>query len=307
MKPYKLSLFKVLSDRQQKSLNIQSTLDAWYHNNSEDQELKLNKEQNQYSLESIDGLWNVEDYGFGINLKLSLDNACILYGLDGIADHSSEISMVVTWKSSSSKDRGVLGPQCVKNVNETQVLTFSKRFDKHTYHGVIELSVRLVLTKSGAPETISLNNTPGVIIGEIEKLFINVDGSGSLFPIINIHDKEKSLWQVKMDFTDPTQDLFVDSFKIVLNTAHKDYVFIDLTNKEKYCSRLVSEIVQQAIIALLTKLLNEKSFIELDNIDYQEGSVLQVVKYMIDTKEFDVSSVESIINTVSNYFDKRGV
>ena len=307
MKPYKLSLFKVLSDKQQESLNIQSTLNAWYHNNNEDKELKLHREENQYSLESVDGLWNIADYGFQINIKLSLDNACILYGLDGIADESSEISMVVIWRSSQSKDRGVLEPQYVQNKNETQILSFSKRFEKQKYHGVIELSVRLVLTKSGTCENISINNTQGVIIGEIEKLFINVDGSGSLFPIINIHDKEKSLWQVKMDFTDPTQDLFVDSFKIVLNTAHKDYILIDLSNKEKYCSRLVTEIVQQAIIALLTKLLNEKYFIELDSIDYQEGSVLQVVKYMIDTKEFDVSSVESIINTVSNYFDKRGV
>lgn len=307
MRPYKLSLFKVLSDKQQKFLNIQTSLEACYHYNNDNEELILHKEENQYSLESINGLWNINDHGLKINLKLSLDNACVLYGPDGIADTSSEISMVVTWKSSQSKDRGVLGCQRVRNINETQILSFSKSFEKHTYHGTIELSVRLVLTKSGHFTNFSLNNTTGVIIGEIKKLFISVDGSGSLFPIKNIQDKEKPLWQVKMDFTDPTQDLFVDSFKILLNTAHKDYIFIDLANKEKYCGRLVSEIVQQAIIALLTKLLDDKNLIDIENIDYQEGSVLQVVKYMIDTKEFDISSVESIINTVAKYFDKRGV
>ncbi len=307
MRPYRLSLFKVLSNKQKELLNIELALNAKYNDQGKIKELSLKKEGNQYSLDSSDGLWNMEEYGLNVDLGLSLTNACILYGSDGIANGDSEISMVVTWKSSSSKERGVFNPQSIKNINDAQVMSFSNEFARNTFHGVIELNVQLVLTKPGTPSEITLNNTQGVIIGDIEKLFINVDGSGSLFPIININDKEKPLWQIKMDFADPTQDLFVDTFKIILNTAHKDYVFIDLSNNEKCCNRLIIEIIQQSIIALLSKLLNENYLINLENIDYQEGSVLQVAKYMIDTKEFDVSSIESIIDSVSRYFDKRGV
>lgn len=307
MKPYKLNLFKVLNEKQEKELGLKSQLDCWFIKDDQKILLRCNKEDNQYAIESTDGCWNIEEYGLGLNYTVKLSNASSLFGINGIAEEDAKIGLVLTWKSSQSKERGVFESKVVQNENKEQLIVFEHFFKKHTFHGVIELNLRLVLEQPGTGRNLSLNNTQGVIIGEIEKIFINVDGSGSLFPIINIYDKNKGLWSVKMDFTDPSQDLFVDSFKIILNTAHRDYKFIDVSNNEKYCSRLISEIIQQSIIVLLTKLFSDGCFININEIDFQEGSVLQVVKYMIDTKEFDVSSIEAIVNSVSKYFDNRGV
>ncbi len=307
MKPYKLNLFKVLNDKQEKELSLVSELECWYLKNDEKVLLKCNKEDNQYSIESSNGDWNIEDHGLGINYMVKLRNASKLFGIDGIAEEDAKISLIITWKSSKSKERGVFELQRLQNEDCEQIFNFEHFFRRNTFHGVIELNVRLVLEQVGTKRYASLNNTQGVIIGEIGKVFINVDGSGSLFPIINICDKEKGLWSVKMEFTDPSQDLFVDCFRIVLNTAHRDYKFIDISNTDKYCSRLISEIIQQSIIVLLTKLYSDGFLENITNIDFQDGSILQVVKYMIDTKEFDVSSIESIVNTVSKYFDNRGV
>ena len=49
MKPYKLNLFKVLNDKQEKELSLVSELECWYLKNDEKVLLKCNKEDNQYS------------------------------------------------------------------------------------------------------------------------------------------------------------------------------------------------------------------------------------------------------------------
>lgn len=303
----KINFYKTLVHDDVKRLNTSTSFSFYYVEDSKRKKLN-HKEDGQFiSLESEDGEWDCEKDGIGIECNIIIDNVAMLFE-KGIVYDDSELGLCCLWNSVESKQKGILGVEIIKKQEVSQVFHYEKFFNSKTYYGSIELEFVLVLMKESIhTENPAINNTLGVRLGELCLKMIKLDGSGSIFPIVNINDKKGPLWAIVMDYGDPSQDLFCDAVKIELNIAHKDYKYIDLKNKDYFCNRLVNEIVCNAIIKLFLKLKIDKS---LDNLEAQtccEGSVLQVIKYLIETKGFRTDSVETISDSISRYFETKGV
>ena len=145
------------------------------------------------------------------------------------------------------------------------------------------------------------------ILGELEgKFVIRLDGVGSVFPVYEIHEPGQPLWYVKCDWDDPTYDLFSDCVAININTAHKNYKYLDKT-KRTFDEQLLKEIMASALGVIITKLKEQENYWDVTTIgeDLQSGSVSEAINYFINTLEWDVSGPESLSLSIRKFFDQR--
>jgi hypothetical protein len=302
----KINFFNSISSDEVKKYKFDSKIEYYYSSSGRRNILEFQDEGVQVSIDSSNGEWTSKEFGLGVNMLLSLENGEDLYD-NKIAYDNSELGLAILWSSPYSKKRGVMEAKKLSNINDRQYFKFDKYFAPNTFHGSIDLEFALILLKkSDRNDIFSINNTQGVHLAEFGRKSIRLDGSGSIFPVVNIHDKSKPLWSIALEYNDPEIDLFHDTVKIELNTAHKDYKYIDVRNKELYCERLVNEIFAHAIAQFLLNLYDEGQMKDIKNKDYDQLSVMQVAKYIIDTKGFDNTSVVTITESILKYFDKKG-
>ena len=150
-------------------------------------------------------------------------------------------------------------------------------------------------------------NQYGCILGELDSKFvIRLDGVGSVFPVYEIHEPGQPLWYVKCDWDDPTYDLFSDCVAININTAHKNYKYLDKT-KRTFDEQLLKEIMASALGVIITKLKEQENYWDVTTIgeDLQSGSVSEAINYFINTLEWDVSGPESLSLSIRKFFDQR--
>mgnify|MGYP000754980168 FL=1 len=121
-----------------------------------------------------------------------------------------------------------------------------------------------------------------------------------------IHEPGQPLWYVKCDWIDPTYDLFSDSVSIYINTAHKNYKYLDKT-KRTFDEQLLKEIMASALGVIITKLKEQENYWDATTSgeDLQNGSVSEAIHYFIDTLEWDVSGPEAMSLSIRKFFDQR--
>lgn len=251
--------------------------------------------------------WNCDDYNLDILLNIKLKNLNKLFGVAGIAPSNSKIGLCIEWYSAQAKIRKVINSQeFISKEDNEKMFTFEITLPKQTFNGSVSFNALLYLAKSD--ENISkdesfLNNNVGVLIGDVIKKVIFMTGDGSQFPIKVISLPESNLlWKLELNLDEPESRQISDGITLILNSAHKDYKFIN-PESDCYCERLADEIVTNAIVLFLSELSKSSEF-DL-NGNFEEGTLLSYAKYCKDRLNVNFDGLMNISNSIHE-FSERG-
>lgn len=261
-----------------------------------------------YMLSDEKGMWTPEIYNLILKRVYTLQNYKNLFGPYGLACEDGTIGLAILWSSPSSRQRGSIPIGEFKKGEDSLTLGLEYEFPVHQLRGMVELTTVLYLQDPGHPgeEEKHLANQPGCLLGKLDNYQIQLDGIGSMFPIMVIDDPKEPLWFIDYSGEDPAIDGLDESFTLFLNKAHPSYKLI---NKEKktYSPEMMVEIMTQALLILMTTLqLDEDSWSAILNPENSiPGSVAQAVRYFIDVFGFDPSSPAALSESIHKYLEQR--
>lgn len=249
--------------------------------------------------------WNCDDYDLDISINIQLKNLNRLFGT--IAPTNSKIGFCIEWYSAQAKIRKVIkAEELISKDDDIKNFSFTINLPKQTFNGSISLNALLYLAKADdnlSQDEIMINNNVGVIIGTVIKKIIFMTGDGSQFPIkVDSFPNYSWLWKLELNLDEPATKQFSDGITLILNSAHKDYKYID-PNSAYYCDRLANEIVTNAIVLFLSELSKSPEF-DLDG-NYDNGTLLAYAKYCKERLGVDFDGLMSISNSVHE-FSERG-
>lgn len=232
-----ISLFPVINDELLGKIRFQASPYELYYIR-EEQEFVLQAEEIESSIimhKVIDeeGVWSPDDYNFCIRRRYSLRTYQCLFGEKGIACKNAVLGLALVWTSADSKQRGVLKIGDIKNSSQDLELMLNHEFVRAQLRGIVEFTTVIYIKEAGTPswDEEHLANEYGCLLGELDKFAIKLDGTGSVFPIYEISELGQPLWYVKCDWDDPTYEQFSECVSININTAHKNYKYLDKTKR----------------------------------------------------------------------------
>ena len=308
-----ISLFPVLTDDLLSKIRFQpSPYELYYVRDDQEYILRTEEIEGSATAHKIvddEGIWSPDDYNLCIRRRYSIRTYQCLFGQDGIACSNAKLGIALMWMSSDSKQRGVIPIGNIEKSSKDLELILNYEFEKAQLRGAVEFLTIIYLKEAGTPlwGEEHLANQYGCILGELEnKFIIMLDGVGSVFPIYETAEPAQPLWYVKCDWDEPTYDLFSDSVSININTAHKNYKYLDKT-KRTFDEQLLKEIMASAIGTIITKLKEQENYwdVTTTGVGLQSGSVSEAIYYFISTLEWDVSSPETMSLSIRKFFDQR--
>lgn len=306
-------LYPFLNEDLQKKIRFQKSKFYFYYKDKNNQEHELKDEPIEaqssiYCIKDENGVWTQDDYNFCLRRRYCLRTFQCLFGAEGVVCKSAKLGLAMIWTSSDSKQRGVIQIGSFGNTDNILDAVAEKEFDVAQLRGEVDFSTVLYIAEAGIPEMdeIHLANTNGYVLGELENYVVKLDGNGSTFPVFEVSEPGQPLWYVKCDWIDPTADSFSDCVSINLNTAHKNYRYIN-RNEKVFNPQLLSEIMASAIAIIVEKVRLQPAFWDqiMGNDSLEQGSVGQALYYFMETLEWDLSTPESVSLSVRKFFDQR--
>lgn len=250
--------------------------------------------------------WSPETHDLTLSRSLTIHNPHFLFGPNGLACESAELGLALLWTSKSSKQQGieVIGGFRKK----AQPLDFDIQFSFPSgfLRGRLNLQIIIYLKTPGAAsrDEKHLANEAGVILGILDNFTVVLDGSGSVFPIVEVSEPTQPLWWVRCDWMDPQIDLFEEeNVQICLNSAHPDFKLLKLDGSFKD-SVLLKEIISSSLQIIIQKVQESESWDEIIiGKNCEQGSIAHAVHYLINTFDWDTNSPERLAMTIRKYMD----
>lgn len=305
-----ISLYPTLNDRLKSKIILNTDLQFYFSQGQSKKKLhkiELDDNSNIFKLSDASGIWNCKENDFGIKIQCSIKHPNLLYGEEGIACENATLGIAIQWTSPSSKQRGAFKIGKIPNTTEQLNIANNHTFPKSSLRGTINFKILIFIESIGTPSEneIFLANTPGIILWESNKNTLVLDGEGTIFPIYEINNPQKPLWYLECDWDDPNIDLFSDSVSIFINRAHKNYKFLD--NKSKvYNEQLLIEIFSSAYNIILNKLKEDNEFdFATHKSNANIGSVTNAIIYLIETRDWNISTPEQSSETLRKDLEKR--
>lgn len=250
-----------------------------------------------------------DDYRLSVSKEITLINCSNMFGLESLAPTDAELGVALMWKSHDSKQRGSRHMCDVSNFQGEQTWKISYTFPKALFRGMVSFSVVIYLKKSGLfPGTFQCD-TEGSILGELEQYCYIFDGQGSMFPVVTIDDaRNPLLWTVDCSWSDPEEDFFADSVLIKFNKANRNFDKICYGNA-KFDRQMFMEVISSAMSVVFSTVREKDPEVWKDMLSdgyiSQQGSVTQVIKYMIETNELDLTDAYKSSVSMRTFLDKR--
>lgn len=281
-----------------------------YKNNGDYLPLKENSiSKSLIKLEDDDEIsdWNYIDYGFRIKGNIRICKAYELFFSNKIVVKDTKVGVAICWSSPESKQRGVIKLENLKKEYENK-FSFVITFSPMQLLSKVKFQIMFYIDKPGKPypNERHIANTKGNILGLFDIITVQLEGIGSLFPIYTEDTPGSPLHRLIVN-TDG--DLFKDQFSevvgIYLNTSHPSYKYIDMQQTTTFNKGFLSEVIANSMATLIMLLDKEGYINDLNHNDVEDGSVMQVVNYFIQTLEWDITSFEKINESIRLYLDKR--
>lgn len=307
-----ISLFPILNEELLEKIQFRSSTYDFYYIR-EETEFPLIAEAMEESsilhkLVDKEGIWTPDEYNLCLRRKYYLKSCQDLFGENGIACSNAILGIALVWTSADSKQRGVIQVGEIKKMSKDISFYLDYEFLIAQLRGSVEFTTILYIKNVGTPswDESHLANEYGCVLGEIDKFIIKVDGTGSMFPIYEVNEIGEPLWNIKCDWDDPTYEQFSECVSVNINTAHKNYKYLDKT-KRTFNESLIKEIIANALCIIITKLKEQKNYwnATISGEDLQSGSVSEAVYYFVSTLEWDIETPEKMSLSIRKYFDQR--
>ena len=236
--------------------------------------------------------WHPEKNGLYANITCIINVPSFLFGKNGlVAADGGKIGIAIMWMAPDSSERGVFAiDEISKTSAAPHAINGTVKFPAKVLRGTLVLRTILYLKEHGNPDEMEKHQAsePGTVLGIMDETRIIIDGNGSVFPIHETAAPTNPLWWVQCNWTDATEDRFVDdNFCIYLNTAHKNYSNLN-ANEGLKNSPLLLEIICSALEILVTKVMQDP--VARDAVMTGEGlcagSIASVVNYFFNKFEW---------------------
>ncbi|MEG1045960.1 hypothetical protein [Carnobacterium sp.] len=276
----------------------------------EDELIDIRISEQEYSVISIndyDSSWTPELHNLLLNQTFSFNNFDVFFGKEAITMPTNKIGIAVHIYSRESNFQRTI-PLLFSNESiEGVEFNFNHEFKKDSLKGIIHFEYFFFLKEvnevnlfQAEMEGIRLTEKP------LLEYKIAIDGSGSMFPIVDVHEPGKPLWSVNMSWVDPLIDSFnVSNISIRLNQGHERYKNL-IKISTKVDNYLMSEIMMNAMSLIVQTVINDPE-ISLEKLkdESADDSIGKVVWYWISTFGIDVDSPISISNSFHDYFESK--
>ena len=307
-----ISLFPTLNDELFGKIRYQvSQYEFYYIREEQENFLRTEEIENGSMINKLmddEGIWSPDEYNLCIRRKYSLRTYQCLFGENGIACSNAILGLALMWTSSDSKQRGVVPIGDISNSLKDLELILDYEFIQAQLRGLVEFTTIVYIKNVGTPswEEEHLANEYGCILGELDKFIIKLDGTGSVFPMYEVNEIGQPLRYVKCDWDDPTYEQFSECISININTAHKNYKYLD-KKKRTFNEQLLKEIIASALVLIITKLKGQEDYWDetMSGNNLETGSVSEAIYYFVNTLEWDVSTPETISLSIRKFFDQR--
>lgn len=258
------------------------------------------------------GIWVPDDYSIGLRCQYDCIASKNLFGVSGVACSNAVIGVALMWTSSQSRQRGTIQIGELYNQLPPQELEFEHEFEKAQLRGSVEFSTILYI-KTPAEENEILDgerilaNKRGYILGEIgNKFILQLDGSGSMFPIYEENRPGEPLWRVKCEWDEVLYSSFNESVKIFFNKSNPAYKFIDKSSK-KYNPYMLQEVMASALTTIIMEVKSDdNSWSEIEQgKDAQPGSLAEAISYFINTLGWRTDNIQALSLSIREFLEKR--
>ena len=304
-------MYKTLSSSEIAKLGIKIDRNYYYITENDIKEIKEQKFDNTshekiYQLIDEDYEWNPKIHSLIMDISVSLKDCSSIFGTNGSCYEDSIVGVGLTWKTDKSKiKRCIKICEITKDSKDITVPVNSIKLDDVSSN--ITFKVFFYIVSPGKTNGIKyFGNEQGIILHEQVMWTIIINGTGSIFPIIEIED-EGPLWTYMCDIDDICEDYFDNEhIEIRINTKHPAYEFIH-PKSQTYNVYFLNELMSNAIATIIMDIRSKQSNgkIDLDE-DFESGSILQAIKYFNDKLNFDINgSYDNLLKTVKEYFDKE--
>lgn len=283
-----ISSFPILDAEFFQRIRLQPSPFRFFYKDEMGEEQELVAEDNGSSLHPLvddKGKWSADLNGFSVTRSYSIRSASFLFGNGGVACKSATLSLAVLCKSPDSRQRFAKEIGEISNSPEYQSFVMNLDFPNPCFKGRLDFQTAIVIKKGGIPseDESHLANMPGTVLGIFDTYSVLFDGVGSMFPINVISDKNGLLWSVDCSFDDPLSDKFIDTVSINLNSAHRDYMFIDQNDRNNFNPSFLREVLAGALATIVDCVRETESWDDIKNGRYEEESVAQAVSYFLTT------------------------
>jgi hypothetical protein len=235
--------------------------------------------------------------------------------------------IALEWVSSKSSRRGFSKPHLIglDGVSEARDLTFVLEFPARDLGGNMQLSLELLVGSEGKPaeDERHLANKPGLRLGSIsEPWHLAFDGSGSLFPILNVSKLPSDpLWSFCCDWDDPTFDEFTTDFvSLEINTSHPAFPELHGEAGAPFSTPLFRQVLSSWLLLFLDELQSgsEQQTLGPDAVTQWQaivagkhpesilpGSIAKAAREFCIRGNLDVTSRPALLLSVQRWIDER--
>lgn len=262
--------------------------------------IELNEEfDNTLFIHEVDPNWDPNHNNLIIKQELTFENPTVFFGEDGVTHKENKIGIAVHIHSRTTNYQAKKKIGHIENKENPVTFSFVHEFEKDILRGEMYLEFFLYLEEMNISTPLQADKK-GLRLSEdlMPPLVILVDGIGSIFPILEIHDKGAPLWQVEKNWADPLDDPFdISTVHLRLNVAHSE--FKRLKEEKTSLSRLyMGDIMIQVMSGVINDVVNNSNYVLSDAENAAPDSIIAVVKYWVDTFEVNTTDYFSIINSL---------
>lgn len=267
-------------------------------------------EQKVFFAESPSGKWNPSTSPLKIKIYTLINSFEPFYkGPNKIADEDTILGLGIRWICKESSVRGAVKPKeyLLKYNDKSFLFEAELNFLAGEIKGSIEIEINLFVGTSldKGNKKIFANKT-GMLVARLDTYKIIFEGQGSSFPIVESAYPGFPLWWVECTWNDIAADLFdTESFRIVLNSAHKEYEEIEKINMGEN-NIFLREIYSESMLILLLNAKKQYLDIKSQFLPVENGSVAEYIEYLITTFDIDLdSSIETISKRLKEITEER--
>lgn len=305
-----LSTFPTITDELAQKLRLQVSPYRFYYAGEDGEDYDLTADEsstNSHALSDEHGRWSPDTDGFGIARSYTIRCASFLYGKNGVCCKDASLVLALIWKSADSRQRSAIEIGVIANTSTPQSLSLNRQFPKPKFRGKVDLETAVVIKTGGTPDEdeMHLANIPGTVLGVIDSYSVLFDGAGSSFPINIISDKEGLLWSVDASFSEAS-DSFSETVSINLNSAHKDYKYINPSDRSNYNPAFLREVLAGAMTTIVGLARDRDLWDDiLNDQSLDEGSVGQAINYFIRTLDLNLEDAKQCSVAFRDYFEQK--
>ncbi len=305
-----LSFFPMLDDALVQKTGPKFTPFSFYYREENGDRVELLAEDSAscvHPLTDEHGRWSPDVNGFGFSRTFTIRCASFLYGKNGVACKDAVLAVVLLWKSPDSRQRSSMEVGILNDLPTPQSFQIEKYFSTPCFKGRLDLQTAVVIKKAGNPDEDEghLANIPGTVLGILDTFSVEFDGRGSSFPVMVVNDPGSLLWSVKCDFDDPLIDKFSDSVSINLNSAHRDFRFINATDKKNFNPSFLREVLAGALSTIVDTLRESIWWDDIKNGKGEEDSIAKAINYFDSGLELILDDPRQCSMAFREYFEKK--